>query len=271
MTIFTEKAPTKPNQQQITSNTSQIALKSLAVIGFIALIIAGILLAIYTARFMPSITGAFESGTAYMSGILLPQPQKNKLTVIPQTTVSSDNAVATSTKKLSTKTVNKPTIANNTNKPISWRAEKKITNQLYPTGGQTVATTTSYYGLPDLATTITAVGYLTGTSTDNFIASNTIPAHAQVAVKFRVINQGTNVTGRWSLEIHIPTELNSIYQSKMIQSLLPGQPEDFIVHFTNAIAGTNKKITVTVDPKNQIKESNKKNNSATVGITILGN
>ncbi len=260
-----------------------MATKSLAIVGFITLVIAGVLLAVYMARFIPSITGALESGTAYMSAILSPRQNQSNLTVIPQTTLPFSKNIggalgqpATSTVQKTTHTITKKTSPekhiSHTRKHTRWYATgKKTTYQIYPRGKQSTTTAPKYYGLPDLATTITAVGYLTGTSTSSFVVSNTIPAHTQVAVKFKIMNQGTNVSGPWNLEIHIPTELNSTYPSKTIKSLLPGQPEDFMVHFTNAIAGANKKIIVIADPKNKIKESNEKNNSASVSITVLGN
>ncbi|HEC94155.1 MAG TPA: hypothetical protein ENI56_02165 [Candidatus Kaiserbacteria bacterium] len=286
MTFFTKTSSTPTDQQQGEFIISQPILKSLAIVGFSALVIAGIALAIYMARFAPFVIGTFESGTAYMSAILTPQPSQSNLTVVPQTTLpfgkkTGGNTgevigqLATSTKQKTSHTTGKKTASkkiSQVHRNAQWHTTgKKTTYQIYPHGKQGATTVPKYYGLPDLATTITAVGYLTSSSTNSFVVSNTIPAHAQVAVKFRITNQGTNVTGPWNLEIHIPTELNSIYQSKTIKSLVPGQPEDFMVHFTNAIAGTNEKIIVVADPKNQVKESNEKNNSASVGITILKN
>ncbi len=284
MTIFNNNL--KPDVQPSKSIISQAVMRGLAIVGFITLVVAGIMFAIYVARFTPSVVGTLESGTAYITNIVFQKTKQNELTIVPQHTTlpfSKNNS------KKSGETINQPvhyktqtvrslTVKKSTQKQHysratqnrRWRTSKETTNQLYP-AGKTKATTPKYYGLPDLITTITAVGYLTGTSTSSFVSSNTIPPHKQVAVKFRVMNQGTNITGPWNLEIHIPTELNFIYAPKIIKSLLPGQPEDFMVHFTNAISGTNKKITIIADPKNLIKESKENNNSASVSVTILGN
>ncbi len=257
---------------QLTESTkSKIVVQILAIVGFITLIGAGIMFAVYSARFTPSIIGTFESGTAYIHGTFFKNTKQTNLTIVPQQTKlpfkkKSDNNIKnySTTKNTRNLSVKKST------KNVQWHAGKETGSKLYPLGTHTI-TAPKYYGLPDLVTTIMSVGYLNGTSTSSFIKTLVIPAHMQVAVKFRVVNQGTNITGPWNLEIHIPTELNFIYSPKTIKSLLPGQPEDFIVHFTNAIAGANKKITIIADPKNLIKELKENNNSSSVSVTILGN
>ena len=287
MAIFNmETKSAQPGKQREVLTTPQTALKSLAIVGFSTLVVAGIAIAVYMARFTPFVIGTFESGTAYMSAILSPHPSQSNLTVVPQTSLpfgketggntgGITRQLATSTKQKTAHITEKETVSkkiSHAHRNTQWHTTgKKTTYQIYPNGKQSVATVTKQYGLPDLATTIITVGYLTSSSTSSFVVGNIIPAHKQVAVKFRVMNQGTNITGPWNLEIHIPTELDSTYQSKTIESLVPGQPEDFMVHFTNATPGANKKITVVADPKNQVRESNEKNNSASVGITILGN
>lgn len=279
MTYFNKDTQSVLSQKQtINSTVSQTAIKSLAVIGLITLIMAGIMLAVYMVRFVPSVIGGFESSTVYLSGIISSNTTRNNLTVVPQTTIpfskeapkkgSSLFATSTNENKIkSTKPIQDKHVSNHT-----WAGKgKKITTQLYGVNGNSAKPTSKYYGLPDLVTTITSVGYIVSTSTNTFVKSTIIPPHKQVEVKFRIMNKGTNVTGPWSFEIHLPTEVNSIYPSKIIKSLAPGQPEDFIVHFTNAQVGVNRKIEIVADPNVKVKELHKKNNIASVNITILKN
>ncbi len=257
---------------------SQNILYVFSTIGFVVVIIGGILLAVYTSRFIPSVFTSFETATVYMSNIIS-HKTPNKLVIVPQdirinfgNTASSTVATTTKTAQKNDTSDTKKATATKTNKihKTSWSANNTISNQIYSNGAKNKKIIQHYYGLPDLAVTMTAYGYLNGTSTSSFVASAVIPAHMQVAVKFRVTNKGTNVTGPWHLTIHIPTEINSVYLSGTLQSLLPGQPEDFIVHFTRAIPGANKKITVNVDPDNTIKESDENNNTFSINVTVLG-
>lgn len=252
---------------------SQNILYVFSTIGFVVVIIGGILLAVYTSRFIPSVFTSFETATVYMNNIIS-HKTPNNLVVVPQDIRINFRNTASSTVATTTKTAQKNDTSNTkkateTNK-TSWSANNPISNQIYSNGAKNKKIIQHYYGLPDLAVAMTAYGYLNGTSTSSFVASAVIPAHMQVAVKFRVTNKGTNVTGPWHLTIHIPTEIDSVYSSRTLKSLLPGQPEDFIVHFTHAIPGANKKITVNVDPDNTIKESDKNNNTFSINVTVLG-
>jgi subtilase family serine protease len=142
------------------------------------------------------------------------------------------------------------------------------TSETIPLGG-TVPTGTPY-GLPDLTTSITAVGYLATTSADSFVASATVPAGSRPAVRFTIKNTGTNVTGSWRFSASIPTQTAYIFQSQPQQSLAPGDSIDYTLGFDQANRGSNQTISVTANFDNAVAESNKNNNSASAAVTILG-
>lgn len=255
------------------------ALQGLAVVGFITLIIAGILLAIYTSRFVPTAINKLDSATVSLSHIFIPARTKSTLSVVPNiSTKVPTNALSTGT-VTATKTavpISKKRKATQPEKqthikrrPLVTPTAGKRTTHTYAIGD--AASTPILHGLPDLTTHITAVGYLTSTSTNSFLATSTIPAHSRVAVKFTITNIGTNVTGPWNFSASIPTQINYIFNSPTETSLNPSDHIDYVLAFDQANAGSNQTISITANPKHSIVESNWKNNSASASVTVLGN
>jgi hypothetical protein len=224
-------------------------LTALAIVGFIALILLGIWLAIYSAQYVPSAITKLTSGTN--TGIAPAQ-----LTIVSATsTAYSQNAAS---------------IPSN---PVNPAAQLPGVGYVPSNGQQSYTAPQSYqprapYGLPDLAVTIIATGYLTADSADSFVPAHIIPPGARPAVKFSIANNGTNVTGPWNFLAMIPSFGGSVFHSPMEPSLNPGDHTVFTLGFSQAIPGPAQAITIVADPDNLIAESNEGNNSASAAVTI---
>ncbi len=213
---------------------------ALMVVGFIALLIIGIMLAIYSARYIP---GA-------ISKINLPKTDTSD-TPPNLTVVSSTTTIPFTT---TTTTLTPPKTSEDTiDAPVT----------------KTVATHPRVpYGNPDLAVTILSTGYLAGDSTDSFVPASIIPPGARPAVKFSIADVGTNSTGPWNFLAKIPNINGTVFNSPIEPSMNPGDHIVFTLGFNQALLGPAQTITVIADPANQIVESNEGNNSAAVAVTI---
>ena len=241
----------------------QVAIHGLAVAGFIALVAAGIWLAVYSTRFVPTVVNSFGSAAVYLGSVFTPANGPT-LSVVPNppasTTISFGNTRPTTSTSTTTKTTSpaKP-------KPIATTAGEK-TSGTYQIG----TTTNVLSGLPDFSIHITAIGYLATTSAESFVASSTVPSGSRPAVRFTIKNIGTNVAGPWRFSASIPTQSAFLYQSTAQQSLNPGDSIDYTLGFDQAIAGSNKMISITANFDRAVGESNTNNNSASAQLTILG-
>lgn len=256
-----------------TNSGRDAAVQGLAIVGFIALVALGMWLAIYFSRYVPAAVGRLGSAATYVSSIFIPKSPSSHLVVVPPTATSTGSAAATSTTPSSSP-------ATPTTKPAPVRAGGQPSgtgSSVAREPGQQSASAQvigsgqpSYYGLPDLAVTIEAVGYLTSSSTSSFVAATTVPHGAIPAVKFMVKNVGTNVAGPWRFSASIPTATNYLYQSVPQQSLNPGDYIDYTLGFSQPLTGTNKTITITANYDHSVTESNTNNDTATAQVTILG-
>ena len=248
------------NGHQLNSTNREAAVTGLAIVGFIALVAAGMWLAVYSARYMPTIANRIGAAAVSLSSVFGSDNGSPSLSVVSNASTTIPFGNGTSTSATSTPATSTP-----------------VSHPSTPSAGPKTSTTTavggtggSLYGQPDLIVTISAVGYLTSSSTDSFVAATTVPHGATPAVKFTVKNVGTNVAGSWRFSASIPTTSNPIYQSIPQQSLNPGDYIDFTLGFTQPSAGSNQTISVTADFDHSVAESNENNNSTSASITILG-
>jgi hypothetical protein len=246
------------NEIETNSPTRQAAMNSLAVVGFIALVVLGISLAIYSARYVPAAVSRLGAAAVSLSQLFTPN-QTPSLSVVPtaSTTIpfgtTATSTATTTPVKVPPKTTPQPTAGT----PVSG---------IYPVGSGTPVLS----GLPDLVVNITAVGYLTSSSTTTFVPATTVPHGDNPAVEFTVKNVGTNVAGPWRFSASIPTSSSYIYQSIPQQELNPGDYIDYTLGFNEPNVGTNQTISVTANFDHAISESNTNNNSSSASITILG-
>ena len=253
-------------------------MTGLAIVGFIALIVLGLWLAIYSARYVSSVGGGLGSAATYVGSMFEPNPPPT-LGVVPAatTTISfgddtsssttSVTSVATTTTTSRSTTHTTPVSKSTSLTPIQYRT---ITTT-YPTPGSTriqTSGTKTYSGFPDLTVSISAVGYID--SNGKFVTDSTIDHANALAAEILVTNIGTNKTGPWTIEVGAPSSSNaSLTHTETMDSLDPNQPVyiDLQLSKGRARIGTDE-ITVTLDPDHQIVESNENNNSATASIVV---
>jgi hypothetical protein len=242
------------------------AVTALATVGFIALLIIGITLAIYAARYVPA-------AVSKLAGFTGNSNTPSSLNVVSSTTTipfSDNGTILTQT----TTTVPPTTLTNTSgygSAPAVEPSTVPVTTSTYGNTSRAPAPTAhshTPYGLSDLSVTIIATGYLASDSTDSFVPASIIPPGARPAAKFSIANKGTNVTGPWSFLAQIPTFNGSVFNSPVEPSLNPGNHTVFTLGFNQAIPGPAQTITIVADPNNNISESNEGNNSAAAAVTI---
>lgn len=233
------------------------AVNTLAVIGFIALLIIGIGLAIYSARNFPKLSSRLNGAAVVLSSIFHAKDEQPTLNVVTATTtLPIGAAVAATTTATTTTATHTSGGAIHAGSPVT-----------------TVVTTTptpvAPYGNPDLAVTVTDVGYtMQPGDTSTFTGSNDVPSGKNGAIKFSVTNVGTNVSGNWTFAVDIPTSPSQHFVAPMQESLNPGDRIDFVVGFDRGYDTGKKTITVTVDPDNRTNDINKSNNVSTRWVVV---
>ncbi len=238
----------------------QAVINGLAVVGFIALIIAGIWLAVYSTRFVPDVVNRVGAAAVYL-GSVFNSADEPTLSVVETPTASTTISFGDSSSTIST-----PATPSRTS-PIKTTAGGR-TSGVYQIGSAT--TTGALSGLPDLVVNISSVGYLASTSADSFVATSTMRSNNRPAIKFTVKNIGTNKSGEWRFSASIPTQSSYLYYSPFQQSLNPGDSIDYTLGFDQPVAGSDKMISITANFDRAIGESNTNNNSASANLTILG-
>lgn len=251
------------NTDQPVTPARHAALNGLAVVGFVALVAAGIWLAIYSTRFVPAVVNSFGSAAVYLGSVFTPA-NTPVLLVIPNPTASTTISFGPPGPRNARPATSTGTVPKATTPVAKTPGEK--TSGTYPIGG----TVNAPYGLPDLTVRIRATGYLATTSAESFVASSTVPSGSRPAVKFTVENIGTNVAGPWRFSASIPTQSAFLFYSPTQQSLNPGDSIDYTLGFDQATAGSNKMISITANFDRVVGESNTNNNSASAQVTILG-
>ena len=251
------------NTNQPMTPARQVAINGLAVVGFVALIVDGIWLAVYSTRFVPTIVNRIGGAAVYLGSVFTPAEDPS-LSVVTTSTASTTIFFGEASSTISTPVPTTATPNNNRSAPITGNR----TNSTYQIGGAT--TTRALSGLPDLVVNIDAVGYLASTTADSFVATSTMQSNNRPAVKFTIKNVGTNASGQWRFSASIPTQSSYLYYSPFQQSLNPGDSIDYTLGFDQPIAGSNKMISVTANFDHAIGESNTNNNSASASVTIIG-
>ena len=240
-------------------STRRAAINGLAAVGFLALVGAGMWLAVYSARFVPGALARVGSAAVSLGAVFVPAPAGIAVVPTASSTMITFGNGTTTTPSLPVAPAKTPT-ATPTNPGSRTTTDYQIAGTATPV----------LSGLPDLVTSITAVGYLTSTSTDSFVPATTVPKGSIAAVQFTIKNVGTNSTGAWRFSASIPTLSAYIFQSTPQQSLNPGESIDYTLGFDQATAGSNKMISVTANPDKTVLESNMNNDSASATVTILG-
>lgn len=243
-----------------TTRTGQhgAAINALAIVGFVALIIAGMALAIYAARFVPTAVSNLGSAAAYLSSQIFPGGDGDTdLVVVPpvDTVPFPDTEPATTTATT--------TPAATTTTPVV--TPQPPTTVVVPIQ---VPASVNYTGLPDLVIENVQTGYLTSANTNSFRASREVPDGERGAVKFTIANRGTNVAGSFRFEVELPTSPSYTYRSSTQQSLRPDERIEYVLGFDRTRTGDNRTISIEIDSRDDVPESNERNNTHSVRIDI---
>lgn len=249
------------------SSKRAAAINGLAVVGFITLVLLGVVLAIYAARYVPTAISRLASAAVYLSTGT--SGSDGELEVVPNlpfpATPTAPAGVATTTSETSSNPQTTPTT------PVTYPTTYETITTPYPTSGSIkIPVTGSFYGLPNLVTTITAVGYVDNNGI--FHEDKTITSGQQLAVQFRVKNEGTNESGEWRLHATLPTKSDRTFEfeSKNQEGLVPGGWIDFTIHIEvrDVRVADDQKISIVADSDEDVKESNENDNDATATVSV---
>jgi hypothetical protein len=246
-------APLKTPDQIKQDKGQRAAVNGLAMVGFLALILIGITLAIYSARYIPQAVSQLASaGSAFSSKNSSSTPASLSVisggTSIPFSGTSATTTTITSGNSMTTSGTSVPSTI--TTAPVTPQRA-------------------ALYGLPDLQTSEVVTGYLANGSNDSFVPAHVIPAGARAAVQFTVSNVGTNATGQWGFIAQLPETAGYVFTSPVEENMNPGGHILFTLAFDQVqIAPGPQVVTVQADPNNQILESNEGNNSASAAFEV---
>ncbi len=224
-------------------DTHKATINGLAVIGFVGLLIAGMLLAIYASRYVP---GALErlSSAVYLSSDKEdngetpaeeePAPEEETPVFVPET--PDEEEPRTGGPQIVTPPVAQPPQVITTEKPLTGRA--------------------------DLALTSVRAGYFRGST---FVESDEVPDGRDMALKFTVVNAGTNVASNWRIKVDVEGERSANGNGG---TLYPDGTQAFTLRVTNPEEGRNREISIEVDSTDRVTESNERNNDRTIRIDV---
>lgn len=261
------------------------AVSSLAIVGFVALIVIGILATIYAASFIPrlfngsSTTSTDDGGAAvYLSDVTPEQPAD---TGAPAASGDIPYAVGTPTGTSVTQTTQTgtpytaPTQTTTYTQPQTQQTSSNnpVTRTIYRYVTGTSGATTygygtgygSYYGSPDLAIVITEKGYMSG---NVFIPSTNVPSGYQGAVKYRVTNNGASIGGSYRVDIRVTTPRGTDTDSVTGNGLAAGASVIGTGRFDANYRGT-ATIRLTVTSLSG-SDTNSGNNTDTESISVRG-
>lgn len=235
------------NTEPITA-TRQAAINGLAVVGFVALVVAGIALSVYSTRFVPTVVNRIGAAAVYLGEIFNPSPDGG-LSVVPSPTASTTIPFGTTTPSSTPKTGGESVAPATPKKPAPVQSVETAAPALY--------------GRPDLQITVRAIGYLaTSGQFDSFVPSASVPEGKQSAVEFTVRNIGTNISGTWRLSSEPELALSHTEQ----RSLLPNEQRNFVIYL-DRVRKSSQPLTITILSQ-AVLESNTENNSISLTFTL---
>lgn len=232
--------------------THKATMNGLAIIGFIGLVIAGMLLAVYASRYVPDALSRLSSAV-YLSSDRdttteeetpveeEPAPSNETPVVVPQDDTKEEPKPVTGGPQIVT-----PPVAVSPNPPqvITTTSEKPL------------------YGRADLTLSSVRVGYFRGST---FVEDNEVPDGRDLALKFTVRNTGTNSASGWRIRVNIEGERTAIGNGAL---LYPDGTQSFTLRATNPEEGNNREISIEVDYQDRVDESNERNNDRELEIDV---
>lgn len=204
-------------------------INGLAIIGFFGLVVAGMLLAVYAARYVPQ-TLARLSSAVYLSS---DQAKNGTATTTPSAPAPTPavTTIVTTPQNPTTVATSAPQLPNETG------YTPKTSTYTPP---RVISTGPQLYGYPDLAVTDVQ---RSGSSRD-------------MRVTFIVRNVGTNAVSGWSVRVRIEGEQDAIAYGGL---LYPNGYQNFNLRATD-LTRSSPDLDIDVDYQNAVVESNENNN-----------
>lgn len=233
------------------SETKTALAKGLSAVGFIALLLFGIFLAIYAASYVPQTlsrlsAAVFLTGNEPENGT----PEETETPVVNEEPTQEEETPATPTTPTTPTTPSTPTTG----------------GPLYVPQAPTVTYYTNQprlYGLPDLAIVNVQTGYMRGST---FVdEDDEIPDNRDAAVRFIVQNLGTNVTSNWRVHVDVTGEDDAYGVGGL---LYPNGTQLFTLVIEDPEDGERLTVDIEVDYDNRIAETNENNNDERARIEV---
>lgn len=236
------------------SSEKKININGLIMIGFVGLIVAGMLLAVYAARYVPEtlsrLAGAvYLTGEAPKNATSTPR-EKDKTTSSPAPAITPE--VPSTPSVSATSTTRTPRVADDTG------YTPRTTTYTPP---RVIQNTPRLSGYPDLALTNLRGGYFSG---NRFIEDSRISSNDDMGIKFTVWNQGTNIVDGWRVRVRVEGQDDAIALGGL---LYPNGYQNFTLRATDLENGA-LTTRVDVDYTNTVIESNERNNSDSVEVVV---
>lgn len=226
---------------------AKATVNGLAIVGFVALILGGVFLAIYAANYVPQALSRL-TGAVILSDEA-PQNETNEAPEpeTPAVVTPADGPGAPTTTPAVPTTPTTPS----TGGPLLVPAPPRVTY-----------TTPQLFGLPDLALVNVRAGYMRGST---FIEDDDVPNNRDAAVRFIVQNLGTNTVSDFRIKLEIENEDDAIGIGGL---LYPNGTQVFTLRITNPEEGEKLDIDIDIDYQNRIAESNERNNDKSITLDI---
>lgn len=232
------------------SETKSALSKGMAAVGFIALLLGGVFLAIYAASYVPQ-TLSRLSAAVFLTGN---EPENETPTDTVTPTEEEEPASPTVPTTPSTPTTPATPSTPTTGGPLYVPQAPTVT--YYPTQPR-------LYGLPDLALVNVQTGYMRGST---FVEEDDeIPDNRDAAVRFIVQNLGTNVVSNWRIHVDVTSEDDAYGAGGL---LYPNGTQLFTLVIEDPKDGERITVDIDVDYDNRISESNENNNEKRVRIEV---
>ena len=127
-------------------------------------------------------------------------------------------------------------------------------------------------GQADLVVRVIAVGLVDrndGDFSERDEIPEDLPSGRRAAIKFEIENRGTKKTGDdWNFTVKLPTSPSFTYTSPSQPDLYPGDKVEYIIGFDKLVNRDEANYTIEVDPRDEVDESNERNNDITREIEI---
>jgi len=126
-----------------------------------------------------------------------------------------------------------------------------------------VVSTPNLFGKADLIVRVIGYGLVdnsSGTFEEMDAIPHKLPSGKRGAIRFEVVNIGTNVSGEWRFEAELPTSPNYTYKSDDQQTLFPGDKIVYTLGFNKVRSGDEDTYRIEVDTRDDVDESNENNN-----------